>query len=375
LIDVENTGPGARPLRIALNPLAEKSEYTQAEAQTISRKFAENALAEISQWQGYQLSPLVSLNDLARRLGLGRLLYKDESARLGQGSFKILGGAYAATVRLRERPKGERVTLCCATDGNHGRSVAYAAARAGFPCFVYMHNRASRTKAAAIEALGAKVVWVEGTYDDSIRHARDAAEKEGWLLIADTSEDEADPTTRLVMQGYGVMVLEILQQMAGEAPVTHVFMQGGVGGLAAGVAGVFADMFGKQRPRMIVVEPHSAACLFESALHCAPASVGGDLVTAMDMLSAGEASPVAWNVLKRRADVFVTIGDDAAIGTARLLSTPAAGFAGLNVGISGAAGLAGLVEVLRSSELASALELDHTARVLVFGTEAGTAGQ
>ena len=199
-----------------------------------------------------------------------------------------------------------------------------------------------------------------------------SAEEEGWLLVPDTSEDELDPTTRLVMQGYGVMVLEIMEQLGGAAPPTHVMLQGGVGGLAAAVSGLFAEIFGANRPKVIVVEPESAACLLESALRLRPSKVGGDLVTSMEMLSAGEASPVAWPILRRRADVFLAIDDAAAIDAARDLSAGIGPTPTINVGISGAAGLAGLSEVMKVPELAAALRLDASARVLVIGTEERT---
>jgi diaminopropionate ammonia-lyase len=362
-------------MRVVFNPLAARGDYTREESAIVSRSLAQAAREEIGRWPGYEATPLRSLDPLADELGIGALLYKDESARLGQGSFKTLGGAYAAGVRLRELGARNDVTLCCATDGNHGRSVAFAAERFGCACAVFMHEHASSRKAAAIAALGARVVWIKGTYDDSVRHAQTAAEKEGWILIADTSVDALDPTTRLVMQGYGVMVLEILEQLRNDPPPTHVFLQGGVGGLAAAVAGVFADIFGASRPRIVVVEPDAAACLLESALRLAPSKVGGDLITAMDMLSTGEASPVAWPILQRRADVFLAIADSAAVGAAERLSVRAGGSGTLNVGVSGIAGMAGLIELLRHQELARLIQLDASARVLVFGTEEGLSTQ
>lgn len=353
-------------MRIVLNPRSSCDPYTPEEAAIVSLSLALQARAEISSWSNYAPSPVRSLTGLAGKLGLQQIQYKDESARLGQGSFKILGGAYAATIRLRDIQQPERVTLCCATDGNHGRSVAYAAQRHGCRCVVFMHEHASAAKAHAIEALGAQVVRVPGNYDDSVNHASATAEREGWLLIADTSADEQDPTTRLVMQGYGVMVLEILEQLRDEAPPTHVMLQAGVGALAAGVAGLFAELYGERRPRIIVVEPDSAACLLASALHGAPCKVAGDLVTVMDMLSAGEVSPVAWPILQRRVDAFVSISDAAALATTKALSAEPLS---LNVGVSGAAGVAGLVELVSHSGIAAALGLDVNARVLAFGTE------
>ncbi|WP_332767713.1 diaminopropionate ammonia-lyase [Phenylobacterium sp.] len=360
-------------MRLTMNSRAERGAYTSTEAEIVSLAAAEAARAEIATWPGYAPTPLLSLPALAAEFGVGEVLYKDESGRLGQGSFKVLGGAYAATLTLRELDGAGPVTLCCATDGNHGRSVAYAAREHGCRSVVFMHEHAPDFKADAIEALGARVVRTRGTYDDSLREAHSAALSEGWVLIADTSEDPADPTTRRVMQGYGVMVLELLDQFGVREPPTHVFLQGGVGGLAAGVAGVLAERYGSSRPTVVVVEPEAAAALFESAVQGAPSRVGGDFRTAMEMLSTGEASPVAWPILQRRADAFMAIDDQAAIAAAERLSRREVGRPALDVGVSGAAGLAGLAELSKDRASADWLGLESSSRVLVFGTEGGAA--
>ena len=357
-------------MRVVVNPQASRSGYSEREALIVSRSLAEDARREIERWPRYAATPLRRLSRLAEVLGVGELLYKDESDRLGQGSFKALGGAYAATLRLRTLAGGEPATLCCATDGNHGCSVAFAAQRHGCDCVVFMHEHASVVKERAILARGARVVRVQGTYDDSVRQAAVAAAGKGWVLVPDTSQDALDPTTRHVIQGYGVMMLELLEQLAGDGPPTHVFVQGGVGGLAAAIAGMCAEAYGARRPRLFVVEPEAAACLLESALNGAPSRVNGDLRTAMEMLSTGEASPVAWPVLQTRADVFMTISDDVALSTAReLREIPRDGV--LDVGVSGAAGLAGLIELLKHADAARLLGLGADSRVLVFGTECG----
>jgi threonine dehydratase len=196
------------------------------------------------------------------------------------------------------------------------------------------------------------------------------AEREGWLLISDTN-DPTDLTVMRVMRRYGVMVLEILEQLQGRALPTHVFMQGGVGGLAAGVAGVLTDVLGADRPVFIVVEPETASCLMESALRFEPAGVGGDLHTEMHMLAAGEASPAAWPVLQRRVDAFMAIGDAPALSAAARLNTSEGARAALDIGVTGAASVAGATELLRRPDLAALVGLDAQSRVLVFGTEAG----
>lgn len=357
-------------MRLVVNPFASRGAYTQLEARITSRTAAEAARREISEWPGYARTPLRELTGIARELGLSELWLKDESDRLGQGSFKALGGAYATALKLREMHVAGPVTLCCATEGNHGRSVAFAAKRLGCNAVIYMSEHALDYKAAAIEALGARVIRTSGTFDDAARLAQRTAQTEGWVLISDTS-DPADNTVHRVMQGYGVMALELLEQFAGRGFPTHVFVQGGVGGLAAGVFGVLSDVLGDQRPMFIVVEPEAAACLFESATRFAPSRIEGELRTQMKMLAVGEASPAAWPVLQRRADAFMAIADEPAVRTAARLSEAEGDRPALDIGITGAASLAGVFELARNTELAAVLGLNAGARVLAFGTEAG----
>lgn len=357
-------------MRFALNPFAERSLYTPEEARIVSLESAARAREEIRRWPDYEVTPLRSLPGLAARLTLGEVLYKDESTRLGRGSFKALGGAYAATLRLR-RYKGADPTLCCATDGNHGISVAYAARQHGCSCVVYMHEHAHGGKMAAIRDLGARIIRTAGTYDDSVRIAARAAADEGWLLVADTSDDPHDPTTMHVMQGYGVMVLELIEQLSMADPPTHVFIQAGVGGLAASVAGILSERYSKDRPTFIIVEPETAACLFESNLRLRPSKIQGDLRTQLAMLSAGEASAAAWPILERRIDAYLAIEDGAALSARAGLIAPTNGDPALDVGISGAAGIAGLIAARGPSRLNHLLGLSRHSRIVVFGSEWG----
>lgn len=354
-------------MRFALNPRAQRSPYTAEEGQIVSLRSAACARAEISRWPDYTATPLRSLPGLAARLMVGDL-YKDESARLGRGGFKALGGAYAAALRLRDY-EGADPTLCCATDGNHGLSVAYAANRHGCPCVVYMHEHAHAGKAAAIRELGARIIRTAGTYDDSARIGARAAADEGWLLVQDTSDDPRDPTTLHVMQGYGVMMLELIEQLGSAGAPTHVFIQAGVGGLAASVAGILSERYSKERPTFVVVEPEAAACLLESILRLCPSRIEGDLRTERAMLSAGEPSAAAWPILERRIDAFLAIEDDAALSARAELLQPKNGDPALDVGISGAAGIAGLMQVRASSKLCRLLGLSRHSRIVVLGTE------
>jgi diaminopropionate ammonia-lyase len=380
-------------MELVLNSRSHRQSYTAAERRVLSLQASQEALAEMRRWPGYAPTPLRTLGKLATSLGLQEILYKDEGARFALGSFKALGGGYAAARELQRRLRAEfgiaaalsdihsgkyaaelkSCTLCCATDGNHGLAVAHAARRFGCHCIVFMHQNASARKAEAISCQGAEIRRIAGTYDDSVRIARDAADSPGCILIADTSESEFEQVPAEIIHGYSVMILELLAQIGRLRMPTHVFVQGGVGGLAAAVAGSLAEALGRERPTLVVVEPCAAACLMASAREGVPTHIGGELATAMEMLSCGKASPVAWFILRHRADAFITIDDDAACRTVELLKDcDATGEAvPIDAGPSGAAGLAGLVAICRQTSFRESLKLGPEARVLTFGTEAG----
>jgi diaminopropionate ammonia-lyase len=374
-----------------LNPSAHRRPLQSDEHRIVCLEAAHAALTQIQHWPGYTPTPLRSLGPLARQLDLREISYKDESERLSLGSFKALGGAYAAACELRRRllkqfgiaaslaelfagryaEQLKSFTLCCATDGNHGLSVAYAARRLGCSCVVFMHEHGPEHKAAAIRHLGADVRRTSGTYDNSVAIAREAMGRDSsWILIADTSAAAFEQVPAEVIQGYGVMVHELLQQLQGRIP-SHVFLQGGVGGFAAAIAGTFTDAFGSRRPTVTIVEPIAAACLMASARHGKASHVDGDLRTNMAMLACGAASPIAWTVLQNRADAFLTISDQIAAEAVRRLTSGEAAGLGIDVGFSGAAGLAGLLEAMRHQAVRKQLCLGPDSHVLVFGTEAG----
>ncbi len=357
-------------MRAFINSKAVRDSYSAAERAVTSISAAQAALSEIRGWPGYAVTPIRTLVGSATELGLGAVLMKDESSRLNQNSFKSLGGAYAATLRVRALDDPSGAVLCCATEGNHGRSVAFAARQLGCRAVIFMQENALSYKIAAIEALGASVVQTPGNYDDAVIVAADQARRNGWLLVSDTAS-ASDPTVNHVMHGYGVMALELHQQFAAQDFPSHVVVQAGVGGLAAGVVGVLSEIFGDKRPTFIIAEPENAACLFESAILGRPATLTGDTATVMQMLAVGKASSAAWPVLARRADAFVKVSDDEAILIQQRLAAGALGQPPLKIGLSGVAGLAGLHALMtRQPKTAEQLGLDGRARVLLFGTEA-----
>jgi diaminopropionate ammonia-lyase len=339
------------------------------------------ALAEIAAWPGYRPTPLRPLPRLAARLGLADIRYKDEGERFHLKSFKALGGAYAV-LRLLERELGldaaalrsgngaeraKAITVASATDGNHGRSVAWGAEMFGCRCVIYIHAGVSQGRERAIAAFGAEVRRVPGNYDDSVRRCAADAAVHGWHVVSDTSYDGYMEVPREVMQGYTVMAGEAAEQL-GADPASHIFVQGGVGGLAAAVVSHYWQLFGEARPLIVVVEPERADCLYQSALAGRPAPATGDLATIMAGLSCGEVSPLAWTVLADGADAFMTVADDDAVRAMRLLAEDEH----VVGGESGVAGLAGLLAACEDAETRATLGLDARARVLLFGSESDT---
>ena len=349
------------------------------------------AWAEISSWEEYRQSPLVELPGLAKALGLGEIYYKDESERFGLGSFKALGGAYAVLrvltqflaaqgievssgCALREgehQALTQSLTVTTATDGNHGRSVAWGARMFGCRCVIYIHAEVSQGREQALLAQGAEVVRIEGGYDDSVHRCSEDAEKNGWTIVSDTSWGNYRDIPGEIMAGYSVMVSEMIEQL-NKQPPTHVFVQGGVGGVASTIADLFAQTWGINRPHFVVVEPELAACLFASAQAGRPTAVRVKEETLMAGLSCGEVSVLAWEILGGGADHFMTIAEDVVAPTMKLLVDAPFGDTSVIAGESAVAGLAAVLAGGLSPGLSKELGLDSHSRVLVIGTEGAT---
>jgi len=347
---------------------------------------------------GYRISPLKNLPRLAAMTGLGGIWVKDESARLSLSSFKVLGGSFAIYRHLVSRlgaedrqptffeltadavrPRLGDITFAAATDGNHGRGVAWSATQLGFPSVIYVHQLTSRNRIEAIERNGARVVVVDGTYDDAVRQVNEDARRQGWQVISDTSWEGYTDIPLWVMQGYTTMLSEAQEQFAAQGLIrpTHVLVQAGVGSLAAATIGYYAQVFGPDRPRTMVVEPTRAACLFASAQagdgqpHC----VGGDLDTIMAGLACGEPNPIAWRILWDCADVFARCPDYVAAKGMRVYGVPLAGDPFIVSGESGAVTLGALLFTLQRPEYASLREvlgLGPDSQVLLINSEGNT---
>ncbi len=346
---------------------------------------------------GYHVSPLKSLPRLAAMLGLGGIWVKDESFRLSLSSFKVLGGSFAIYSFVKNQlgvkelnifsEEGARLvreelgdfTFAAATDGNHGRGVAWSATRLGFNSVIYVHENTSQARIRAIESNGARVVVVPGTYDDAVRQVYQDAQENGWQVISDTSWPGYEDIPRWVMQGYTTAFSEVQEQLAAQGIIkpTHVLVQAGVGSLAAATIGFYAQLFGPERTRSVVVEPEKAACLYLSAEKGdgKPHSFAGDLDTIMAGLACGDPNPQAWQVLWDTADVFVKCPDYVAAKGMRVYGVPLAGDPFIVSGESGAATLGALMFIMQRPEYAplrEQLALNRNSEVLLINSEGNT---
>lgn len=360
------------------------------DATSLGMAAAEDAEAYLA-WRGNAApTPLRSLPTLATELDLGAIHVKDEGSRLGLGSFKALGGSYAVVRLVLEeasRQLGRNVamnelhspevraiagemTVACATDGNHGRSVAQGAQLVGAKSAIFVHAGVSEERVGAIARFGALMVRVKGTYDDSVAEAARVASEKGWTVVSDTSWPGYERVPALVMRGYTVMVREALRQLP--APPTHVFVQAGVGGVAAAVGGHLSLVLGAARPTFVVVDPARAACLFESARAGRVVKVEHGKPTVMAMLECYEPSLIAWRVLYRVADAFMTVEEEDAIDAMNRLARPQGKDPAIAAGESGGAGLAGVLRAAADPEIREALDLSELSRVFVINTEGPT---
>lgn len=343
----------------------------------------EAAATEIRSWPEYRPTPLLRLSGPARVADVASVWYKDESHRFGTGSFKALGGAYGVVRALEAasapRPDGE-ATVACATAGNHGAAVAWGARRVGARSVVFLPAGASEAREKALRALGAEVRRTTEDYDATVEIASEVADREGWPVVSDTamtSRPGRAGSAVHVMQGYRLLVEEVLDELPASEQPTHVFVQAGVGGLAGAVCEHLRARLGSVRPDVIVVEAASAACLLTSARAGERRVLAASPRTRMTGLACRSPSALAWEVLREGARGFLTVTDAEGRAAIRGLAdgwSDGEGAADPPVvaGESGAAGLAGLLAAAGRPGPRRALGLDEGARVLVVGTEGAT---
>ena len=350
----------------------------------------QGALDDIRGWPGYAPTPLCDLPDLADAIHVDCLRYKDEGQRFGIKSFKPFGGGYAVARILAGQVMRETgavsvssadllggqydallklLTVACATDGNHGRAVAWMARTFGCQAVVYLASHVSRLREDAIRELGAEVVRTEGNHDAAVRQAAEDSAREGWAFVTQmaTATDSQIPVD--ILTGYSALFAECGEQWGDDDVPTHLFVQCGVGGLAAAGAAYAELQWGRERPTVVVVEAENAASVCASVAAGSPQSITGSLDTVMGGLAAGEVSEAAWPILDAGVDFCVTIPDEAAIDTMRLLAENDPSVEG---GEAGVAGLAAVLAVAQADEARGLLGLEDASRVLTIGTEGAT---
>ncbi len=343
----------------------------------------------------YGPTPLAKLPGMAARLGLGSLSVKDESYRFGLNAFKVLGGSFAMGRYIArelgrdvsemtygyltgEKLKEEfgQATFFTATDGNHGRGVAWAANKLGQKAVVHMPKGSAKSRFDNIAREGAQVTIEEVNYDDCVRMAAaEAAQTEHGVVVQDTAWEGYEDIPAWIMQGYGTMAGEAAEQL-GERP-THVFVQAGVGSLAGAVVGYFANRYSDDPPKFIVMEAQIADCLYQGAKagDGKPRMVGGDLQTIMAGLACGEPNTISWDILRNHVDAFLSCPDWVSARGMRMLAAPVKGDPAVTSGESGAVGMGALSAIMEDrgyEELREALGLDEGSKVLMFSTEGDT---
>ncbi|SHH97151.1 diaminopropionate ammonia-lyase [Desulfosporosinus lacus] len=375
-----------------------KQNGTGASTELFNKQAIEKAINFHRTFPDYQPTPLRELSKLANNLGVGGIFVKDESYRFGLNAFKALGGSYAIGRYLAKRlnkdiselpfevltsPEVKEqlgdITFATTTDGNHGRGIAWTARQLRQKSVVYMPKGSSQYRLERIRSEGATAEITDMNYDDAVRMTAVEAEKHGWVVVQDTSWEGYEEIPSWIMQGYGTMAAESIEQLnnLGIEKPTHIFVQAGVGALAGSVQGYFASLFKEGRPETVIVEADQADCLYKSALAAdgRPRVVGGDMATVMAGLACGEPNLIGWNILRDYSDVFVSCPDWVAAKGMRVLANPLLGDPKVISGESGAV-TAGLLSTLMIDEglkeAREALHLDEKSQILLFNTEGNT---
>jgi diaminopropionate ammonia-lyase len=319
-------------------------------------------------------TPMHRLSGLAKKLHLKDIWAKDESSRLGVSSFKIMGVRYAVNDLLARGVLVKGQTVACATDGNHGHAVAHMARVSGLKAHVFMHSDTVPARLRAVTDEGARAVLVDGNYDDSVRFARQEAERNGWTIISDTAWPGYEAIPRQIMAGYTMIMEEAFSQCEDLIPDV-VLVQAGVGGFLCAVVSWLCHRYGTSRPYVISCEPSAAACVLESARAGEPVTIRGKLRTMMAGLSAGQISSIAFPIVTGAVDAFVAIEDKWSAKAMRLLAHPCPPDPVVTAGESGACGLAALLALQNDEDLVSLLKasgLTPASRVMVINTEGAT---
>jgi len=353
--------------RWSISSFIENKKYSFNKDEILSHlpeKFIDEAIKSISSWEGYSPTPLINLNKLNDELGFKNIYYKDEDKRFKLKSFKALGGAFAVNKIADE--KGD-ITVATATAGNHGRSVAWGAQRLGLKCKIFISEFVSETRAEAMKDLNADVIRVKGNYDASLKECIKQSNLNNWEIVQDVSWEGYKAVPKLIMAGYTIMIKEIIDQISNDK-ITHVFLQAGVGGMAAAMIAGFAK-FTDNIPRFIIVEPENANCVFKSIENNQPTTVNIIKETIMGGMSCGDVSTVAWEILKNSTNNCLTISDDAISTTVAMLSEAKLSDEGIIAGECAVPGIIALIGLSKNKEYLNKLNINSNSKILLFGCE------
>ena len=332
--------------------------------QILSPEDIDAAYKTISSWKNYSPTPLISLNKLNKKLKLNKIFYKDESKRFHLKSFKALGGAYAVEKIIKGNDKK---VISTATAGNHGRSVAWGSQKNGLECKIFISEFVSESRAEVMRNFGADVIRIKGNYEDSLNECIEQSNKNNWQIVQDVAWEDYKLVPKLTMAGYSVMMKEISEQIKNEK-ISHVFLQAGVGGMAAAmVAGIarYLDYI----PKIIIVEPESAACVLESIKTNRIEKISIERESIMGGMSCGEVSLVPWEILKNSIHFCVTVSDDYISKTVKNLANKEFSDEKIIGGECSTPGIVSLVGLNNDHEIKRKINLNETSNVLLFGCE------
>jgi len=333
----------------------------------ISKQEIDEAYLSISKWKNYKPTPLLFLNKLSKELNLNKIFYKDESKRFGLKSFKALGGAYA----VEKVTKGNKnIIVSTATAGNHGRSVAWGARRLGLKCKIFISEYVSDARGKAMEDLGAEVIKVKGNYEKSLIECIKQSTENNWQIVQDVAWKDYMLVPKLTMAGYSVMMKEIVDKINDEE-ISHIFLQAGVGGMAgAMVAGVARYL--KNVPKIIVVEPDSAACVMESIKTGKIEKINVVRESLMGGMSCGEPSLVPWEILKKSVNYCISLPDEDIARTMKLLGNGNFSDEKIIAGENSAPGVISLIASCNDEKIKNKIDLNSNSNILLIGCEGDT---
>ncbi len=330
----------------------------------LTKKDIDEACNTISTWNNYFYTPLISLNKLAKKLSINKIFYKDESKRFNLKSFKALGGAYA----VEKITKGKKeIVVSTATAGNHGRSVAWGAQKLGLECKIFISEHVSEFRAKKMRSFGADVIRVKGNYDNSLKECIKQSKENNWQIVQDVAWQDYKLVPKLTMAGYSVMMKEISEQTKNEK-ISHVILQAGVGGMAAAmVAGIARYL--DNIPKIIVVEPESAACVLESIRAGKIEKISIKKESLMGGMSCDEVSLVPWEILKNSINYCVTVSDNYISKTVKSLANCEFSDDKIIGGECSTPGIVSLAGLCNDNEIKKKIDLNKNSNVLIFGCE------